>query len=87
MSSPLAAWLAEVAKARGLSQYELRRRLGRNGVNLTQQAVSRWFRGETYPRRDAWPRVLDLLALSGEERAYANALFAGDVGDDDAPGR
>lgn len=43
-------------KALGLSQRELAARLG-----ISFQAVQRWERGETFPRKETLPRPLEIM--------------------------
>lgn len=42
--------LAEHMQAGGVSRKELRRRLERHGVEVTEQAIGCWIRAETSPR-------------------------------------
>lgn len=48
-------------KVLGISQRELAARLG-----ISFQAVQRWERGETFPRKDTLPRLLEILEAGAD---------------------
>lgn len=48
-------------KVLGISQRELAAQLG-----ISFQAVQRWERGETFPRKDTFPRLLAILGIGAD---------------------
>lgn len=58
-------------KALGLSQRELALRLG-----ISFQAVQRWERGETFPRKDSLSKLLEILQI-GADWLVGNPTLSG----------
>ena len=60
----IGAWLREHREFLGVSQEDLRRRLERRGIQVTQSTVSRWESGELAPPGDALPVLASVLGTT-----------------------
>lgn len=61
-------------KVLGLSQRELALRLG-----ISFQAVQRWERGETFPRKESLSKLLEILQVGADWLVGAPSLLGPDV--------
>ena len=80
MSSVFGNTLCSVRKSKGVSQKQLAAILNRRGINVTNQAVSKWESGASLPSAQQFLLICDILEINdigGVFLGKSNTLFEG----------